>query len=320
MNILISILFFVLFKGLNGASPPFGQLSVKGNKVYGSNNQPVVLAGMSLFWSQWSEGSVFYTANTVQSLKCNWNANVVRAAMGVENGGYLTNPSAEQAKVETVIKAAIAQGIYVIVDWHDHNAQNHVDQAINFFTYIAKTYGSNPNIIYETFNEPLQIDWSIVKSYHEKVVAAIRRYDKKNLIVLGTTTWSQDVDIAAANPVSGSNLCYTLHYYAASHKQSLRDKAQTALNKAIIFCIFVTEYGTVDASGGGSIDDTSSNEWWSFLDSNKISYANWAIDNKAEAAASLTPGTTPSQVGDDSRLTASGKLVKNKLKSMKNGI
>ena len=105
---------------------------------------------------------------------------------------------------------------------------------INFFTYIAKTYGSNPNIIYETFNEPLQIDWSIVKSYHEKVVAAIRKYDKKNLIVLGTTTWSQDVDIAAANPVSGSNLCYTLHYYAASHKQSLRDKAQTALNKAKI--------------------------------------------------------------------------------------
>jgi len=86
---------------------------------------------MSLFWSQWSEGSVFYTANTVQSLKCNWNANVVRAAMGVENGGYLTNPSAEQAKVETVIKAAIAQGIYVIVDWHDHNAQNHVDQAVS---------------------------------------------------------------------------------------------------------------------------------------------------------------------------------------------
>uniref|UniRef100_A0A915MX30 Glycoside hydrolase family 5 domain-containing protein n=1 Tax=Meloidogyne javanica TaxID=6303 RepID=A0A915MX30_MELJA len=272
MNILTSILFLVLFKG---------------NKVYGSNNQPVVLAGMSLFWSQWSEGSVFYTANTVQSLKCNWNANVVRAAMGVENGGYLTNPSAEQAKVETVIKAAIAQGIYVIVDWHDHNAQNHVDQAINFFTYIAKTYGSNPNIIYETFNEPLQIDWSIVKSYHEKVVAAIRKYDKKNLIVLGTTTWSQDVDIAAANPG---------------------------------VCIFVTEYGTVDASGGGSVDVTSSNQWWSFLDSNKISYANWALDNKAEAAAALTPGTTPSQVGDDSRLTASGKLVKNKLKSMKNGI
>uniref|UniRef100_A0A1I8BHD4 Cellulase domain-containing protein n=1 Tax=Meloidogyne hapla TaxID=6305 RepID=A0A1I8BHD4_MELHA len=288
MNILTSIVLLALFKGLNCASPPFGQLSVKGNKVYGSNNQPVVLAGMSLFWSQWSEGSVFYTANTVQSLKCNWNANLVRAAMGVENGGYLTNPSAEQAKVDTVIKAAIAQGIYVIVDWHDHNAQNHVDQAVNFFTYIAKTYGSNPNIIYETFNEPLQIDWNIVKSYHEKVVAAIRKYDKKNLIILGTTTWSQDVDIAAANPLQRT-------------------------------CIFVTEYGTVDASGGGSVDVTSSNQWWAFLDSNKISYANWALDNKAEAAAALTPGTTPAQVGDDSRLTASGKLVKNKLKSMKNG-
>ncbi|KAF7629153.1 Cellulase domain-containing protein [Meloidogyne graminicola] len=179
MGFVTFVILFIFFKELNGASPPFGQLSVKGTKVYGSNNQPVVLAGMSFFWAQWSEGSVFYTANTVQSLKCNWNANVVRAATGVENGGYLSNPSAEQAKVETVIKAAIAQGIYVIVDWHDHNAQNHVDQAIKFFTYIAQTYGNNPNIIYETFNEPLQIDWNIVKSYHEKVVAAIRKYDKK---------------------------------------------------------------------------------------------------------------------------------------------
>jgi endoglucanase len=81
----------------------------------------------------------------------------------------------------------------------------------------------------------------------------------------------------------------------------------------------VTEYGTVDASGGGNVDVQSTNEWWSFLDSNKISYANWAVDNKAEGSAALKPGTTSSQVGDDWRLTTSGRLVKNKLKSMNNG-
>jgi len=301
------------------AAPPYGQLSVKGSKLIGSNGQEVALHGMSLFWSQWSEGSIFYNKETVQALKCSWNANLVRAAMGVEEGGYLTSPSAEQAKLEAVIQAAIDQGIYVIVDWHDHNGQNHVDQAVQFFSAISKKYGSNPHIIYEVFNEPLQVSWdSVLKPYHQKVVNAIRANDPKNVIVLGTPTWSQDVDVAANSPVSGSNLMYTLHYYAASHKQSLRDKAQAAINKGI--AIFVTEYGTVDASGGGSVDAQSSNEWYTFLDNNKISYANWAIDNKNEGAAALTPGTTSSQVGDDSRLTASGQFVKNKLKSQNNGV
>nr|CAD2166507.1 unnamed protein product [Meloidogyne enterolobii] len=138
----------------------------------------------------------------------------------------------------------------------NHNAQGHVKQAKEFFAYFAQNYGSKyPNIIYETFNEPLQVDWNGVKSYHEQVVAEIRKYDNKNVIVLGSTTWSQDVDTAANNPVRGSNLCYSLHYYAATHKQNLRDKAQAAINKGA--CIFVTEYGTVDASGGGGVDEGS---------------------------------------------------------------
>nr|BAB68523.1 beta-1,4-endoglucanase [Pratylenchus penetrans] len=305
----------------NSAAPPYGQLSVKGKNVVGSNGQAVALHGMSLFWSSFSEGSPFYTADVVKALKCQWNANVVRAAMGVEEGsGYLSNKQNQRNMVDTVIKAAIAQGIYVIVDWHDHNAQNHLSQANEFFTYIAQTYGSkNPNIIYEVFNEPLQVDWnSVIKPYHQSVVATIRKYDTKNIIVLGTRTWSQEVDTAANSPVSGSNLCYTLHYYAASHKQDLRNKAQAALNKNV--CIFVTEYGTVNADGNGGMDQASSQEWWTFLDNNKISYVNWALDAKNEKSAALNPGTQPSQVGSDSVLSESGKLVKAQLKKQNNGV
>jgi endoglucanase len=227
------VLLLLFLQSAWGAAPPYGQIKVSNGQVVSSSGSPVVLRGMSLFWSSFSEGAPFYTADVVKQLKCNWNINLIRAAMGVEEGsGYLNNQASQQQLVETVIQAAIDNGIYVLVDWHDHNAQNHKSQAIAFFKAIAQKYGSNPHIIYETFNEPLQVDWaSVVKPYHVDVVAAIRAIDPDNIIVLGTPTWSQDVDVAAGNPVSGTNLCYTLHYYAATHKQSLRDKASAALSK-----------------------------------------------------------------------------------------
>jgi endoglucanase len=67
------------------------------------------------------------------------------------------------------------------------------------------------------------------------------------------------------------------------------------------------------------MDQASSKEWWTFLDNNKISYVNWALDAKNEKSAALNPGTQPSQVGSDSVLSESGKLVKAQLKKQNNG-
>jgi endoglucanase len=96
-------------------SPPYGQLSVKGTKIIGANGQEVALHGMSLFWSQWDVGSIFYNRETVQAVKCSWNSNLIRAAMGVEEGGYLTDPATNKQRLETVVQAAIDLGIYVII-------------------------------------------------------------------------------------------------------------------------------------------------------------------------------------------------------------
>lgn len=67
----------------------------------------------------------------VQALKCSWNTNIVRAAMAVDQGGYLTNASAQLNNVNAVVQAAINQGIYVIIDWHAHD--NYQSQAVQFF-------------------------------------------------------------------------------------------------------------------------------------------------------------------------------------------
>ncbi|UOQ52664.1 cellulase family glycosylhydrolase [Hymenobacter cellulosivorans] len=290
----------------------YGLLQVAGNKIVDKNNQPVSLAGNSLFWSNdgWG-GEKYYTANTVSWLRNNWNAKVVRVAMGVEDaGGYISNPTGNRQKVKTVVDAALAQGLYVIIDWHSHHAENYQSQAIAFFQDMARTYGNSPNVIYEVYNEPLQVSWTgVIKPYAEAVAGAIRAIDPDNIIVVGTPTWSQDVDVAASSPITRySNIAYTLHFYAATHKQSLRDKAQAALNRGVP--LFVTEYGTTEASGNGYIDAASTQEWMTFLKQNSISHANWAFNDKAETASALKPGTSPTAAWSDNFLTQSGSLVK----------
>jgi endoglucanase len=312
----VKLLFTVLCLGnsVNAQTPVerFGQLKVSGNKILAADNSAAQLRGMSLYWSQWI--GKYYNASVVKWVKDDWCADVVRAAMAVDNGGYLTSTS-EKDKIFTVIDAAIANGLYVIVDWHiDNNAPAYITQAKTFFTEVATKYGNKPNIIYELWNEPLNVSWSnVIKPYHNEMVQTIRAIDPDNLIICGTRNWSQRVDEAAADPVTGTNIAYTLHFYANSHGQSFRDYCTTALNKNV--AVFVTEYGTCDASGDGTVNAAETNLWWTYLDNNKISYCNWAISDKAEAAAALKANSNSSGSWSSSDLTTSGTLVRNYYKS-----
>jgi endoglucanase len=290
-----------------------GQLSVQGNRIVDQSGEPVVLRGMSLFWSQWM--GRFYNTNLVHWLRDDWRCTVIRAALAVESGGYLTHPEREKDKIKTVIQAAIDLGIYVIIDWHDHNAHRNVAQAQAFFEEMAKTYGNHPNIIYELWNEPLnRHDWStVIKPYHEAVIPKIRAHDPRNLIVCGTSTWSQDVDKAARDPLQFDHIAYALHFYAATHKQPLRNKAAAALAGGI--AIMVTEWGTSEATGGGKLDEEETQKWLEFMDENQLSWCNWSIADKVETSAALKPRVSSTGGWSTNDLTASGHLVRNELRA-----
>jgi endoglucanase len=201
-----------------------------------------------------------------------------------------------QTKVDTIIQNAIDLGIYVIVDWHTSNAvtatASQATQAAAFFTDIAARYGSSPNVIYETYNEPNRVTWAQIKPYHEAVIAAIRAIDPDNLIVLGTPTFSQDVDIAAQDPVLGTNLLYTLHFYACTHRQPLRDKASAALAAGI--GLFVTEFGATPSDGGVPtrgdpyVCEGETQTWFSWMADHNISGAAWKLDQCADTSCLLT--------------------------------
>ncbi|HYJ42545.1 MAG TPA: cellulase family glycosylhydrolase [Steroidobacteraceae bacterium] len=285
-------------------------LSVNGNQVL-AGGKPASFAGNSLFWSNtgWG-GEKFYNASVVSWLKRDWKADIVRAAMGVEApGGYLQDPKGNLARVKAVVDAAITNDMYVIIDWHSHHAESQRSEAITFFQQMAHAYGTHKHVIYEIYNEPLKISWSgKVKPYAEAVIHAIRAIDPDNLIVVGTPTWSQDVDVAAADRIAGANIAYALHFYAGSHGKSLRDKAQQALDRGV--ALFVTEWGAVNSNGDGSPDFKETSAWMNFLETRGISHANWATNDKAEGASALVRGASTEGGWPANQLTASGSLAR----------
>lgn len=296
-----------------------GALSVKGTKIVNEKGEVVSLAGNSMFWSNdYYRGNGFYNKNVAQYLKDDWKSEIIRIPMTADpdiHDSYIFDTATNQSKLEKLVDACIDLGLYVIIDWHSHNAHKTEKEAIAFFTKMAKKYGKYPNVIYEIYNEPLKVSWDDdVKPYSEKVIAAIRKIDPDNIIVVGSPHWSQDVDKASLNPIVGyKNIAYTLHFYAASHKEWLINKAQKAIDNGL--ALLVTEWGSVEADGGGEVDPESTKIWMDFMKKNQLTHCNWSINNKDEGASALKPNTTMDGNWTDKDLTISGKLAKKYIKN-----
>jgi len=295
-----------------------GQLKIAGNQLCNAAGSPIQLRGESSAGVCWYGN--YINANSITWLRDDWKINCFRVAMYTEATGgltgYTTNTSANMTKVKEGIEAAINAGIYVLVDWHilsDGDPNKYKTQAKSFFTQIATTYGSYPNIIYEICNEPNGADWNTIKTYANEVIPVIRNIDPDGVILVGTPTWSQDVDTASASPLSFSNIAYVCHFYAGTHGQYLRDKISTCLSRG--YPVFVSEWGTSQASGDGGVYPSESDTWLNFLDTNKISHMNWSLCDKAESSAALNAGASTSGGWSTSNLSTSGNYVRNRLRS-----
>ncbi len=249
ITLILTVLFICFNSLFSEDSTPvekYGLLSVKGTQIIDKNGNAVQLKGVSLFWSQF--GDKYWNYDAISYIVSNWNVTVIRAAMGIESGGYLTNKDAETVKVKNAVDIAVKLGIYVIIDWHDHHASSHLKEASMFFKEMAKLYKNTPNVLYEPYNEPLVNEtWDSVKDYSEKIVKIIRTEGVNNIIIIGSPTWSLDVDSASLDPIKDyENIAYSLHFYAGFHKQDVREKAEFAMGRGV--AIFVTEWGTCNTS------------------------------------------------------------------------
>lgn len=279
-----------------------GPLKVSGLQLIDKNNQDVVLRGMSYGWHNWWPR--FYNAGSVQWMQKDWGVNVVRAAMGVEpDGAYLARPESSIRTIKAVIDAAISQDLYVIIDWHSHNIN--LEAAKAFFVAMATQYGKNPHVIYEIFNEPDQESWKEVKEYSIEMIKAIRAIDPDNIILIGSPHWDQDVHLAADDPIKGyDNLMYTVHFYAATHKQWLRDRCDYALGKGLP--LFISESAGMEATGNGSLNMEEWTRWIEWAEQHKISWITWSVSDKNETCSVLLPSAASDGNWKDSDLKESG--------------
>lgn len=305
MKVSVIIFLFLLVAIVPNAQPveKYGALKVAGTKLVDKDGRPVVLRGMSFGWHNlWPR---VYNAGAVKWLKDDWKCTVVRASMGIElnDSGYLKNPVGSAAKVKTVVEAAIREGIYVIIDWHDHNI--HLKEAKTFFSEMAALYDKYPNVIYEIFNEPDYETWPEVKAYSEEIIKAIREKDKDNIILVGSPRWDQDIHLPAADPIKGyDNLMYTVHFYAATHKQWLRDRTDEAIKKGLP--VFISECAGMEASGDGPLNYEEWQKWIDWMESRQLSWITWSVSDKDETCSVLKKSAASDGNWKESDLKESG--------------
>ena len=144
-----------------GPVSQYGQLMTGKNsqnqgRIYGScegvkDGAEVQVRGMSLYWSLMPEAMEFWTEEGITTMVNDMNIQIVRAAMatkasddwkgewnGIQLKGWEGDKTNQTNFVKTVVEAAIKNDIYVIIDWHSHQAHEEVSNAVKFFTEMAQ--------------------------------------------------------------------------------------------------------------------------------------------------------------------------------------
>ena len=303
-------------------STPYGQhgaLHVENGKLTDADGNIVQLYGMSTHGIAWFPQYINY--DSFRTLRDDWNTNCIRLAMyTAEYGGYCAGGDKEQLKqlVRDGVSYATELGMYVIVDWHilsDCDPNQNKDEAIAFFREMSEAFADNDNVLYEICNEPNSgTSWDSIKSYAEEVIPVIREQKPDAVILVGTPTWSQEIDKSAASPLTFDNVMYTLHFYAGTHKDDLRNRLETCAQNNLP--VFVSEFGMCDASGNGANDFDSTTKWLDLLNKYQISFCCWNLANKDESSSVFKAASTALSDWTDEDFNESGRWIREYFRSM----
>jgi hypothetical protein len=311
-----------------------------------------VLRGMSFFWSSEPKGYKYYQPQTVSWLQSDWLASVIRIPLAViaasdngaglldANGNYnATDSIVTIGRVQTLVDAAVAQGIYAVIDWHcvdavgdSYSSKGYTDHATAVFKMFATKYKGVPNVMFEVWNEPDGAGTGTINTHANAVIKAIRSVGNGNLVIVGSPNWSSEPNNSGLSiSDDSSNVAYTLHFYAQSHSPSATSGYGLNMVNAIKAgrTVFVTEWGTTTADGETWSNFSNSQTWLDLLTQYSVSSCNWDIGSQQsekntaniQGCAALASGANATGGWDPTTdLTASGQAVRTYLLGANKGL
>lgn len=102
---------------------------------------------------------------------------------------------------------------------------------------------------------------------------------------------------------------YAVHFYAATHKDDLRNKVINAIKAGTP--VFVSEFSICDASGNGGVDYDSAGKWKELINNYNLSFAGWSLCNKRETSALIKSGVSRLSGFTTSDLSETGIWLRN---------
>jgi endoglucanase len=321
--------------GCATATPPPsapGGYFVNGNTICTGDGRPHLFHGVDRPSLEFLSGGQNLSLQDSR-LMASWNANVVRIALNQDfwlAASPIANPDYPSI-VDAAIRWAEMAGMDVILDlhWSDRGVLGSCDpsggcqqvmpdaNSITFWSEVAARYKNDGRVLFELYNEPHDVSWSVWKSGGstgpggfmavgmQQLYDTVRATGAENLVVIGGLDFAYDLSGVPANRIAGHNIVYATHPYRFPGALQ-REPASWGASFGFLTQtdpVMVTEFG--DLSGSCSTDYQS--QLLDYADGHAMGWTAWA----------WYPGgcvAFPSLIADwAGTTTALGALVKSKL-------
>jgi endoglucanase len=214
------------------------------------------------------------------------------------------------------VDSATKRGQYIILDNHFiADIFGNIEYTNNFWTYMAPRFRNESNVMFEVYNEPINMNmsWGQFKPYMQDWVDLIRKYAPHNLILAGSPMWDQRMGDAATDPLVGENIVYVAHIYPI-HWNTAWNRAEVE-RAASAVPVILSEWGfrkgasVSDLRGTVDVYGTQIMQW---ADTYGLSWTAWCADNDWEPA--MFTRNWQLRIGNDEM----GGFVKDKLYEKRN--
>jgi len=247
------------------ATASAARLEVVGNQLW-RDGRPVRLLGVAMGDPIYIRGN--RDVSDYRIVARDWGANTVRISL--HPGHWRDARDWAVAALSRDIGAARAQGLLVVLDWHAIGFPDSYTEAsdpawgivanaydtdaalaVDFWREMAITYGSDPGIVFELWNEPV-VDgrlwvstgkhWPKLRAFWLRLIDVIRAHSDAVIVAAGER-WAHDLKSVKDNLIDDPRVIYAWHVYP-NEDRGLADRWHGSLDGLNqVKPVIVTEWG-----------------------------------------------------------------------------